>query len=365
MKMNVPSFFVACVLLASACFLVLGDVSYKQGSYANIHPRLMMNSSKESLENPMHWMTENIFVVYSRTSTNGSSITLRNDSVVYTAYTDFIPLQNLTSSSDGKYIDYEYRGKIILYGEEYVVKDVDSNNKKVYAYRGTAIDDVTSEGFLRNFSGYQFKAGDLTMHCDGEMCWVAGALIDVGRPDAQITQLNVTKGRNGVIDDLEVSIYDVDKDADSGIVTASVVVYNTSDSMVLEDGAKLVMNGQAKNNWLVSYTKEKKPFSTNMDIAEYGGISTNQEILSNITITYKGAITLSPGRYLPMPRGYKIVWDGTSLSPQAMATCSISGDYPPCNSASLSEVIQFINLWAFSNAELSDVIKLINLWRIS
>ena len=42
--------------------------------------------------------------------------------------------------------------------------------------------------------------------------------------------------------------------------------------------------------------------------------------------------------------------------------CPLEGDTPPCGEVTLSEVIDFINLWAEGQAGLSDVIDLINAW---
>ena len=47
---------------------------------------------------------------------------------------------------------------------------------------------------------------------------------------------------------------------------------------------------------------------------------------------------------------------GESLS------CSLTGDYAPCNVVSLQEVIDIINLWAADEATLQQVVALINGW---
>lgn len=43
-------------------------------------------------------------------------------------------------------------------------------------------------------------------------------------------------------------------------------------------------------------------------------------------------------------------------------TCDLTGDYSPCSVITLSEVIDFINLWVQGQAKLSDVIALITAW---
>lgn len=42
--------------------------------------------------------------------------------------------------------------------------------------------------------------------------------------------------------------------------------------------------------------------------------------------------------------------------------CNLSGDHPPCGDVTLTEVIDFINLWTQGQASLADVINLINAW---
>ncbi|MEA3255867.1 MAG: right-handed parallel beta-helix repeat-containing protein [Candidatus Altiarchaeota archaeon] len=49
--------------------------------------------------------------------------------------------------------------------------------------------------------------------------------------------------------------------------------------------------------------------------------------------------------------------DGACIS-----ACDLAGDNPPCGEITLSEVIDFINLWAQGQASLADVIDLINAW---
>ena len=44
------------------------------------------------------------------------------------------------------------------------------------------------------------------------------------------------------------------------------------------------------------------------------------------------------------------------------SSCSLEGDYAPCNEVSLSEVISFINKWVLGDAHLSDVVRLITAW---
>jgi hypothetical protein len=44
------------------------------------------------------------------------------------------------------------------------------------------------------------------------------------------------------------------------------------------------------------------------------------------------------------------------------ASCPLIGDFPPCGTITLSEVVSLINLWSTGGAKLSDVVALVNAW---
>ncbi len=52
----------------------------------------------------------------------------------------------------------------------------------------------------------------------------------------------------------------------------------------------------------------------------------------------------------------------TTSTTTTIASCPLAGDYPPCGTVTLSEVVSFINEWAENNATLNEVITLINAW---
>jgi hypothetical protein len=52
----------------------------------------------------------------------------------------------------------------------------------------------------------------------------------------------------------------------------------------------------------------------------------------------------------------------STTSTTTAGECALPGDHSPCGSVSLSEVIDYINLWVGGEAILSDVIALINAW---
>jgi len=47
---------------------------------------------------------------------------------------------------------------------------------------------------------------------------------------------------------------------------------------------------------------------------------------------------------------------------QTVTSCSLTGDYPQCRQATLTEVISSINNWAVGQATLQEVVALINAW---
>jgi WD40 repeat protein len=53
---------------------------------------------------------------------------------------------------------------------------------------------------------------------------------------------------------------------------------------------------------------------------------------------------------------------GTTTTTTIPGECDLLGDNPPCGEVTLSEVIDFINLWAQGQASLGDVVALINAW---
>ncbi|MEA3254996.1 MAG: S8 family serine peptidase [Candidatus Altiarchaeota archaeon] len=45
--------------------------------------------------------------------------------------------------------------------------------------------------------------------------------------------------------------------------------------------------------------------------------------------------------------------------------CTLGGDYPPCDEVTLTEVVDFINLWSQDQSDLTDAINLVNAWAAS
>ena len=55
----------------------------------------------------------------------------------------------------------------------------------------------------------------------------------------------------------------------------------------------------------------------------------------------------------------------STSSTSTTLSCTLAGDYPPCGTVTLGEVVAFINEWADDQASLADVVALINVWAAS
>lgn len=330
------------------------DGIYASGDYSNVYCELCRNSSQEEICNPPHSMSENILLNDDLINFNGSYVTLQANAVTYVADTGFIPMERLSDAATGKYVDYGYQGRIILFGEEYFVKDI-SGNSPVYAYKG-AQRNISSEGFLGEYNDYKFRVDSL-VYSGSE---IVGINLNVEQPDQTVVQVQLTKIANGIVGGvLELAILDASEG--ESVKTASIIIYNTTTQVTLEDEGILEMSGETKDNWIVDLSIEEQPFGGNMDISCYENINTNQKVLSNITITYNESLIMAAnGGFLLLPSGYQVVSNGTNM--YATSSCTLTGDYPPCDVVNLSEVIDLINLWASGQATISNVIDLINAW---
>lgn len=206
-----------------------------EGSYTNIHCLFCHNLCLEALENPAHDMKEKIMINSSKIfyyedginddSSEALKMAVKKGAVSYQVETDYIPMKRISKDPDTTscvgddcYIDFEYRGKMLLFGEEYYVKDIDGNDK-IYLAKAKVLDDVTSEGFTAEYQGYKFKVDHLIYAAEYT---VAGILLDVQKPDGTIVQVQISKMANGVVDNMELS--GVYAEEAAALQTASIIV---------------------------------------------------------------------------------------------------------------------------------------------
>jgi len=380
-KMKTNKKFIMVIIGLCTAVSCGAQVDYKTDSYANAHR--VFNTSDDRLQNPTHHMTESILFDQSKISATGSGVYMQGGAVNYYTSFDYIPVpKRLLDATTQNCVDYAYRGKIILFGEEYYVREV-AYPSYISAYKGMILDNVSNKSFAY-YGGYGFRTDEIVLDCGGESCWLSGANISVRKPTGQIfSNITVKNYADYAIDNLIISINAlayVPKGRPIELVS-SLLIYNTSTEAVLENGYTLEMAGIVKTGWMVSLFAQKQPFDAGMDIAEYANIAPNQYLLKNATISYTRPVTLNMSNYLNLPAGYKIVSDGTSLgvtyiysttttttttttssTTTTLTDCELNGDLPPCAEISLSEVITYINAWAAGTANLNAVIALINAW---
>jgi hypothetical protein len=79
-------------------------------------------------------------------------------------------------------------------------------------------------------------------------------------------------------------------------------------------------------------------------------------------LTYSGTKSLGVGSNLSFTKAYKVIYTGADYKIMNMDACNIYGDYYPCDSTSLAEIVGMINKWSAGNANLVEVVNLINKW---
>jgi len=378
------------------------------GTFSNIHGLLCYpNHTLASLVNPYHNMKEQIHIDSSQLSyyepglPSNCSETLRlnipKNAVSYKAYTDYIPLKRIEKDANATgcvgsdcYLDFEYRGRITFWGDDrYFVRDVVGD--KIYLAQGRNI-HISNSGYNGSYKGYDVKVNNLTT--SGSGCGII--LLDVRKPDGSVVQVQVTEMANYVVDSLEIS--GISSNQSGSLQEASIIVYDLSSQIILEDGEKVDLLGVVFNNWKVQfatvdnclYDSEASDGTENdCSVAGYDSMKTSEgALLKSINLIYNhdlnGSEALEEDEILTTPNGFCLGFKGylnndfrkVSCSSQdsvhvsyligvleeSPPLCSMLGDYPPCDVVSLSEVVDFIIRWSSGQASISDVIDLINAW---
>ncbi len=326
-----------------------------EGEYSNVHCLFCQTLCLEALENPSHEMKEKITVDYDNIAyyedglNDDDSEDLRmaiteKDSIVYTIEAGFIPMKKITEDVGGgaeDYIDFEYRGKMILFGEEYYVREIDGSTK-IYLSQGKVLDGISSEGYTAEYNGYKFKIDHLIYSAEYE---VAGILLDVEKPDGTVVQTQISKMANGQIDDMEISgVYAEEADA---LASASIIVYDTTSDVLLEDGEDIELGGTVWDDWSVEFTVVSgdgvdgacdamdgaDPAGPDCDISEYDEMDEDQDdaLLQQITVTYDhkldGAEALEVDESLEFPGGrFKLTFKGFLTNDFRESSCVGDGE---------------------------------------
>ncbi len=303
-----------------------------EGTYNNIHCLFCKTLCVEGLKNPTHEMKEQILINQSKIryyeeglgddDSEALKMAIEKDAIKYVVETGYIPLEDMDIGTSGsKFADFEYRGKIIFMGKEYYVKDIESD--KLYLAEGKVLDDITSEGYTSEFNEYKFKIDHLIYSGEYE---VAGILLDVEKPDGTIVQVQISKMANGIVDDLEVS--GVYAEAAGAVETASIIVYDTSSQVVLEDGEDLELGGVEYDGWKVYWADYKSNCSASpsgdCDISEYNDL--DKDVLEKIEVVLKddieGVNALETDESLNFPSQFMLTFKGYMTNSYRESTCS-------------------------------------------
>lgn len=227
--------------------------------------------------------------------------------------------ETVTIVEDISYIDFEYRGKILFFGEEYYVKDIEGN-QIMYVVKGK-LSNVTNEGFTAEYNGYKFRVDSLVY--SGET--VADVLLDVQKPDGTTVQVQPSRTVNGVVDNLEIALVSAGEEA--GFPAASIMVYDLESQVLLEEGEYLEIEGQVKTDWEIEFNAA----TGTCGIGEYGGMDNDvADLLSSIEITYNHALddgeALEEGESLMFPNNFRLTFKGYKTSDYWNSLCSGAGE---------------------------------------
>jgi hypothetical protein len=325
----------------------------------------------------------------------------------------------------GCYADVEYRGKIPFFGEEYYVKDVARDawgDPVIYLDKGSAL-NISNTGYNAQYMGYAFKLNHIdTPAGSGPLSLV----IDVLKPNGTVTQVSASYDANRRVDDLEIAA--ITGDTNNSLQAGSIIVYDHSSEAVLQYD-DISIGGQVITGWEVSYFKTSDdcpdgvdyygvPYDCNIsaykqmdessdsllrsitiqnnhDLFGNEALGVNQSLFfpANYMLRFKGYLNsdLRPASCTSLEAVHASYFIGTqegeitttsttttptttttvqttttsSTTTTTQATCTLTGDDPPCGVVTLTEVIDYITLWANDQADLADVIELINAWAAS
>lgn len=280
-----------------------------QGKYYNIRMPFSM-LGEDVMYNPQHNMEEKIVIDPEKVFYQDSKLKLEAGSVSYIIDMDNVPAETLLRSGTNIMIDSGYRGKALMFGEEYYVKDIEDSVDTLYLSKGHMVDDINSRGYVSGYMGYKFKIDHLIYSTEYE---VAGILLVIQKPDGTEVQRQTSKMSNAVVDNLEISA--VYAEAVAGVESGSIFIYDKSSEIVLKNNENLVLNGEEKKNWVVDFIVLTRKGENWVDeegkivevgIGEYNHVLEGQKLLNKIVVTYMKEETLEKGERLEFPRTYSL-----------------------------------------------------------
>ncbi|MFH0861715.1 MAG: hypothetical protein V1875_01680, partial [Candidatus Altiarchaeota archaeon] len=142
------------------------------------------------------------------------------------------------------------------------------------------------------------------------------------KPDGTVVQTQISKMANGIVDDVEIAgVYAEEADA---VATASIIVYDTTTNVLLEDGKDMELGGEVKKYWKVTIEHEAAN-GTNVDISDYNSADAGN-VLDNVTVEYRHEIDLAVGESLEFPSTYKVQFVGYRTTDFVESPCSGAGE---------------------------------------
>lgn len=281
-----------------------------QKEYSNIHVLSSTLEKDVMYESPKHTIAEKIVVDPRKVFYQDSKLNLGGGSVSYIIDMDNAPAETLLRPGTNLMIDSEYRGKALMFGEEYYVRDIGGLVDTLYLSKGRAVYDITSEGYASEYMEYKFKIDHLIYSTEHE---VEGIQLVIQKPDGREVQRQTSKTSNAEVDNLEISA--VYAEIVAGVEVGSIFIYDKSSEITLRNNKKLVLNGEEKKNWVVDFrvlTKKSENWVdeegkiVNTGVSGYDYVLEGQRLLDEIVITYMKDETLEEGERLEFPRTYSL-----------------------------------------------------------
>ncbi|MBN2014313.1 MAG: hypothetical protein JW778_03955 [Candidatus Altiarchaeota archaeon] len=143
--------------------------------------------------------------------------------------------------------------------------------------------DINSTGYVTQW-GYSFKVNRIITDC----MLAKGINLYVEKPDGSIVETQVSKMANGLVDDMEIGgIYGELVD---DVELASIIVYDTTTEVVLEDSEDIEVDGIEYEGWKVKWRDYAKNCSElACGIADYANSSA--DVLEKIEVTFTDDVT--------------------------------------------------------------------------
>jgi hypothetical protein len=292
------------------------------GTYSNVPWTFYTSNVTQPPASPSHAMLEGISINYDKLTwyegglggSENENLSLKMASMAATYILDagYLPMEDLYDSGGGL-IDWEYRGRLILFGEEYYVRNIQGYTK-IYAAKGEVIPNIDNLSYSGSYLGYSFRVSAVN-RTGGN---ATGVVLDVRRPNNTVTQAQLTNEENADVDAIEIAAISA---AESN---TTIMAYDLGTSVLLEDGHDMEVGGDVSKYWRVALNTVPATDPA-VDIPAYAN-ATSGEVLANITVEYRHAVEMEPGRWLGFPTTYRLEFAGFRTGDYLGSECSGTGE---------------------------------------